>query len=38
MRKACVLAMLAVAQEPEKSWSAIRENNLAELKAVLGQR
>ena len=38
MRKACVLAMLAVAamaQEPEKFYSAIRENNLTQLKALL---
>lgn len=41
MRKACVLAMLAVAamaQEPEKFYSAIRDNNLTELKALLDQK
>src|ERR1035438_2650529 len=44
MRKACVLTMLAVAamaQEPEKTpekfYSAIRENNLTQLKALLHQ-
>ena len=40
MRKACVLAMIAVAamaQEPEKFYSAIRENNLTQLKALLRQ-
>lgn len=38
MRKACVLAMIAMAgmaQEPEKFYSAIRENNMAQLKALL---
>ncbi len=45
MRKACVLAMIAVAamaQQPEKDaekfYSAIRENNLTELKAMLDQK
>jgi ankyrin repeat protein len=41
MRKACVLAMLAVAataQDPEKFYSAIRDNNLTELKALLDQK
>jgi ankyrin repeat protein len=41
MRKACVLAILAVAamaQEPEKFYSAIRENNLTQLKALLDQK
>ena len=41
MRKACVLAMMAVAamaQDPEKFYSAIRENNLAQLKALLDQK
>ena len=42
MRKACVLAMIgvaAMAQDPEKFYSAIRENNLTQLKALLeGQK
>jgi ankyrin repeat protein len=41
MRKACVLAMIAVtamAQAPEKFYSAIRENNLIQLKALLDQK
>ena len=41
MRSACVLAMIAVAamaQEPEQFYSAIRENNLAQLKALLDQK
>jgi ankyrin repeat protein len=41
MRKACVVAMLAVAamaQDPEKFYSAIRENNLTQLKALLDQK
>ncbi len=41
MRTACVLAMLAVAaiaQEPEKFYSAIRDNNLTQLKALLDQK
>ena len=45
MRKACVLAMIAVAamaQQPEKDaekfYSAIRENNLTQLKAMLDQK
>ncbi|HTB18916.1 MAG TPA: ankyrin repeat domain-containing protein [Bryobacteraceae bacterium] len=40
MGKTCLLAMLAVAamaQGPEKFYSAIRENNLAQLKALLSQ-
>jgi ankyrin repeat protein len=44
MRKACVLAMIgvaAMAQQPEKTpekfYSAIRENNLTQLKALLHQ-
>jgi ankyrin repeat protein len=44
MRKACVLATIAVAamaQQPEnaseKFYSVIRENNLAQLKAILAQ-
>src|SRR6202453_364912 len=40
MGKACLLAMIAVAamaQEPDKFYSAIRENNLAQLKALLDQ-
>ena len=39
MRKACVLAMIAIAamaQDPDKFYSAIRENNLTQLKALLG--
>ena len=38
MRKACVLAMIAVsamAQDPEKFYAAIRDNNLTQLKALL---
>src|ERR1041385_3091971 len=44
MRKACGLAMfamvgtIAIAQEPEKFYSAIRENNLTQLKALLGSK
>ncbi len=41
MRKACVLAMIAVAamaQQPEKFYSVIRENNLTQLKAMLDQK
>jgi ankyrin repeat protein len=45
MRKAFVLAMLAVAamaqspeRDPEKFYSAIRDNNLTELKALLDQK
>ncbi|MGA2879560.1 MAG: ankyrin repeat domain-containing protein [Bryobacteraceae bacterium] len=41
MGKACVLALIAVAalaQEPEQFYSAIRENNLAQLKALLDQK
>ena len=45
MRKACVLAMIAVAamaqqpeNAPEKFYSAIRENNLTQLKALLEQK
>ncbi len=44
MRKACVLTMMAVAalaqqqeKTPEKFYSAIRENNLAQLRALLHQ-
>ena len=42
MGKPCLLAMLAVAAmaqglDPEKFYSAIRENNLAQLKALLSQ-
>ncbi len=41
MRKACVFAMIAVAaiaQQPEKFYSAIRENNLTQLKSLLDQK
>ena len=41
MRKACVLGMMAVAamaQEPEKFYSAIRDNNLAQLKTLLDSK
>jgi ankyrin repeat protein len=41
MRKACVLATIAVAamaQDPERFYSAIRENNLTQLKALLDQK
>lgn len=41
MRKVCLLAMAAVAamaQDPENFYSAVRENNLAQLKALLGQK
>jgi ankyrin repeat protein len=41
MGKACVLAMVALAamaQEPEQFYSAIRENNLAQLKALLDRK
>jgi ankyrin repeat protein len=40
MRKACVLAaiaMAAMAQDPDQFYSVIRENNLTQLKALLGQ-
>src|SRR5580692_6105077 len=40
MRKACLLAMIAIsamAQDPDPIYSAIRENNLTQLKALLGQ-
>src|SRR5487761_2004069 len=40
MKKACVLALLAaaaMAQDTEKFYSAIRENNLTQLKAMLAQ-
>src|SRR3984957_5007969 len=40
MGKACLLAMIAVAaiaQEPDRFYSAIRENNLTQLKALLDQ-
>jgi ankyrin repeat protein len=41
MWEACVLAMIAVAamaQDPEKFYSAIRENNLTQLNALLDQK
>ncbi|HSP66255.1 MAG TPA: ankyrin repeat domain-containing protein, partial [Bryobacteraceae bacterium] len=41
MRKACLLAtiaMAAMAQDPDKFYSVIRENNLAQLKVLLGQQ
>ena len=41
MRKACVLAlfaMAALAQDPEKFYSAIRDNNLPQLKALFDQK
>ena len=41
MRKACVLAtiaMAAMAQDPDKFYSVIRENNLTQLKVLLGQQ
>ncbi len=41
VRNACVLAMIALAamaQDPEKFYSAIRDNNLTELKALLDQK
>lgn len=44
MRKACVLATIAVAamaataEDTEKFYSAIRENNLSQLKALLDQK
>jgi ankyrin repeat protein len=41
MRKVCVLAIIAVAamaQDPEKFYSATRENNLNQLKALLDQK
>ncbi|HEY7387463.1 MAG TPA: ankyrin repeat domain-containing protein [Bryobacteraceae bacterium] len=42
MRKACVLlailAVAAMAQDPEKFYSAIRQNNLAQLKTLLDQK
>jgi len=41
MGKACVLALIAVvalAQEPENFYSTIRENNLAELKGLVEQK
>ncbi len=41
MRIACLLALIAVAataQDPEKFYSAVRENNLAQLKALLDQK
>ena len=40
MRKACVFALFAaaaMAQDPEKFYSAIRDNNLTELKALINQ-
>jgi ankyrin repeat protein len=41
MRKACLLATIAIAamaQDPDKFYSVIRENNLPELKALVGQK
>src|SRR5215469_5600650 len=41
MRTACVLVMIAataMAQDPEKFYSAIRENNLTQLKVLLDQK
>ena len=41
MRIACVLttiAIAAMAQDPDKFYSAIRENNLTQLKALLSQK
>ena len=41
MRKACLLATIAIAamaQDPDQFYSAIRENNLPQLKALLGQK
>ena len=41
MRSACLLAMFAVlslAQDPEKFYSAIRDNNLAQMNALLDQK
>ena len=41
MRKGLLLATIAIAamaQDPEKFYSAIRENNLTQLKALLGQK
>jgi ankyrin repeat protein len=41
MRKACLLAIIAVsamAQDPEQFYSVIRANNLTQLKALLGQK
>jgi ankyrin repeat protein len=42
MRNACallaILAVVAMAQDPEKFYSAIRQNNLTELKALLDQK
>jgi len=40
MRKACLLATIAIAamaQDPDQFYSAIRENNLTQLKVLLGQ-
>src|SRR5580698_8855310 len=41
MRKACVLAMIAVAamaQQPERFYSATRDNKLTQLKSLLNQK
>ena len=41
MRKACMLAAIAMAamgQDPDKFYSVIRENNLTQLKVLLGQQ
>src|ERR1700722_530718 len=41
MRKVCVLvsrAMADMAQDPDKVYSAIRENNLTQLKTLLDQK
>ena len=41
MRKACILATIAIAamaQDPDKFYSVIRENNLTQLKVLLGQQ
>jgi ankyrin repeat protein len=41
MRKACLLAIIAIsamAQDPDQFYTVIRENNLTQLKALLGQK
>jgi len=41
MRKVCMLATMAIAamaQDPDKFYSVIRENNLTQLKVLLGQQ
>ncbi len=41
MLKACLFAIIAIsamAQDPDQFYSVIRENNLTQLKAMLGQR